>query len=42
MAGQFADAKRETIAALEIAPSFERAQNLLLDTITAQADSAAP
>ena len=42
MAGQLEDAKRETIAALEIAPSFERAQNLLLDTITAQADSAAP
>jgi tetratricopeptide (TPR) repeat protein len=42
MAGQFADAKRETIAALEIAPSFERAQDLLLDTITAQADSVAP
>jgi tetratricopeptide (TPR) repeat protein len=42
MAGQFADAKRETIAALEIAPSVERAQDLLLDTITAQADSVAP
>ena len=37
MAGQFADAKREIVAALEIAPSFERAQDLLLDTITAQA-----
>ena len=42
MAGQFGDAKRETIAALEIAPSFERAQDLLLEIITAQADSAVP
>ena len=42
MAGQFGDAKRETIAALEIAPSFERGQDLLLQTIEAQADSAAP
>ena len=37
MAGQFGDAKREIVAALEIAPSFERAQDLLLDTIDAQA-----
>jgi tetratricopeptide (TPR) repeat protein len=29
-AGQLADAKKETLAALEIAPSFERAQDLLL------------
>jgi cellulose synthase operon protein C len=29
-AGQYADAKRQTLAALEIAPSFERAQDLLL------------
>jgi tetratricopeptide (TPR) repeat protein len=36
MAGQFADAKRETLAALEIAPAFERAQDLLLKIITAQ------
>ncbi len=42
MAGQFADAKRETLGALEIAPSFERAQDLLLDTIEAQVDSAVP
>ena len=33
MAGQVADAKREALAALEIAPSFERAQDLLLKTI---------
>ena len=42
MAGQLGDAKREAIGALEIAPSFERAQDLLLKTITAQADSAVP
>jgi tetratricopeptide (TPR) repeat protein len=36
MAGQFADARRETLAALEIAPSFERAQDLLLKIIEAQ------
>ena len=42
MAGQLDDAKREIIAALEIAPSFERAQELLLDTITAQAAEDAP
>jgi tetratricopeptide (TPR) repeat protein len=30
MAGQTAEAKRQTLAALEIAPSFERAQDLLL------------
>ena len=35
MAGQVADAKRETLAALEIAPSFERAQDLLLKVIAA-------
>jgi len=29
-AGQFAEAKKQTLAALEIAPSFERAQDLLL------------
>jgi len=29
-AGQYADAKKQTLAALEIAPSFERAQDLLL------------
>ena len=36
LAGQFGDAKRETLAALEIAPSFERAQNLLLKLIATQ------
>jgi tetratricopeptide (TPR) repeat protein len=29
-AGQYAEAKRQTLAALEIAPSFERAQDVLL------------
>jgi tetratricopeptide (TPR) repeat protein len=33
LAGRLADAKREALAALEIAPSFERAQDLLLKTI---------
>ncbi len=33
MAGRSADAKREALAALEIAPSFERAQELLLKSI---------
>ena len=42
MAGELGDAKREIIAALEIAPSFERAQDLLLDTIDAQAAGNAP
>ncbi|MBI4886669.1 MAG: tetratricopeptide repeat protein [Acidobacteria bacterium] len=37
LAGQAADAKRETLAALEIAPSFERAQDLLLRLVGAQA-----
>jgi Tfp pilus assembly protein PilF len=32
-AGQAADAKREALAALEIAPSYERAQDLLLKAI---------
>jgi tetratricopeptide (TPR) repeat protein len=35
-AGQVADAKRQALAALEIAPSFERAQDLLLKTVEAQ------
>jgi tetratricopeptide (TPR) repeat protein len=30
LAGEWAEAKRQTLAALEIAPSFERAQDLLL------------
>jgi tetratricopeptide (TPR) repeat protein len=36
MAGQLADAKRQALAALEIAPSFERAQDLLLKIVEAQ------
>jgi tetratricopeptide (TPR) repeat protein len=35
LAGQYGDAKREALAALEIAPSFERAQDLLLKVVTA-------
>jgi tetratricopeptide (TPR) repeat protein len=33
MAGQLAEAKRQAMSALEIAPSFERAQDVLLKTI---------
>jgi tetratricopeptide (TPR) repeat protein len=36
LAGQLGDAKRETLAALEVAPSFERAQDLLLKIVNAQ------
>jgi tetratricopeptide (TPR) repeat protein len=36
MASRFTDARRETLASLEIAPSFERAQDLLLRIIDAQ------
>jgi cellulose synthase operon protein C len=36
MAGQLSDAKRQALAALEIAPSFERAQDLLLKIVEAQ------
>ena len=36
LAGRAADAKREALAALEIAPSFERAQELLLKAIGGQ------
>jgi tetratricopeptide (TPR) repeat protein len=36
LAGQFGEAKLQALAALEIAPSFERAQDLLLKTVTAQ------
>jgi tetratricopeptide (TPR) repeat protein len=36
IAGQYGEAKRETLAALEIAPAFERAQDLLLKIISAQ------
>jgi tetratricopeptide (TPR) repeat protein len=35
-AGQLDDAKRQALAALEIAPSFERAQDLLLKIVEAQ------
>jgi tetratricopeptide (TPR) repeat protein len=43
MTAQYGDAKRETLAALEIAPSFERAQDLLLRIVNAQpAGSGAP
>jgi tetratricopeptide (TPR) repeat protein len=35
IAGQLVEARRETLAALEIAPSFERAQDLLLQIIDA-------
>ena len=34
--GQFGDAKRQALLALEIAPSFERAQDLLLKIVEAQ------
>jgi len=40
LAGQLGDAKREALAALEIAPAFERAQDLLLKIISAQPDGA--
>jgi tetratricopeptide (TPR) repeat protein len=40
LAGQFGEAKREALAALEIAPAFERAQDLLLKIISAQPDAA--
>lgn len=33
--GQYAEARRETLSALEIAPSFERAQDLLLELVDA-------
>jgi Tfp pilus assembly protein PilF len=33
LAGNRADAKKEALAALEIAPSFERAQELLLNSV---------
>jgi len=32
-AGQLPEAKKEILAALEIAPSFERAQDLLLKVV---------
>jgi tetratricopeptide (TPR) repeat protein len=42
LAGQFGEAKRETLAALEIAPSFERAQDLLLQIVSAQPAGSTP
>jgi Tfp pilus assembly protein PilF len=33
MSGRTADAKKEALAALEIAPTFERAQDLLLRAV---------
>jgi tetratricopeptide (TPR) repeat protein len=41
LAGRQADAKREALAALEIAPSFERAQDLLLKVVDGKSDGAA-
>jgi tetratricopeptide (TPR) repeat protein len=41
LAGQPAEAKKEALAALEIAPTFDRAQDLLLKTIKAQPASGA-
>ena len=38
-AGRLADAKREALAALEIAPSFERAQDLLLKIVDGRVGS---
>ena len=35
-AGRFADAKQQTLNALELAPTYERAQELLLDVIERQ------
>jgi tetratricopeptide (TPR) repeat protein len=39
LGGKPADAKREALAALEIAPSFERAQDLLLKTVEGKGSS---
>jgi tetratricopeptide (TPR) repeat protein len=41
LAGQIGEAKREALAALEIAPSFERGQDLLLKIVSAQPASGA-
>ncbi len=41
LAGRPADAKKEALAALEIAPSFERAQELLLKAIDGGQEPAA-
>jgi hypothetical protein len=40
MAGQLGEAKRQALAALEIAPAFERAQDLLLKIVGAAPGSA--
>ena len=42
LTGQFGDAKREALAALEIAPAFERGQDLLLRIISAQPPGSTP
>jgi tetratricopeptide (TPR) repeat protein len=42
LAGQRAEAKREALAALEIAPSFERAQELLLNAVGGTGTSGGP
>jgi len=41
-AGRLADAKREVLAALEIAPSFERAQDLLLKIVDGRGQAGGP
>ena len=41
LAGRQAEAKREALAALEIAPSFERAQDLLLKVVDGKSDAPA-
>jgi tetratricopeptide (TPR) repeat protein len=41
LAGQVAEAKKEALTALEIAPTFDRAQDLLLRTIRANAPNGA-
>ena len=42
LAGRRGDAKKEALAALEIAPSFERAQELLLNAVGGQGAAATP
>ena len=39
LTGRAADAKKEALAALEIAPTFERAQDLLLKSIGGQPET---
>jgi hypothetical protein len=38
--GRATDAKREALAALELAPTYERAQELLLKAIQSKSDGA--